>query len=571
MITLPLRQRRVGAERRHGWHSALGVLAFAAGCGGAGATTPDDHPDARPAPPLTPAEPAPEPVPIRRLTTAEYTASTSDLFPGMALPEVSLLPDTRVLGFLNVSSAQTGNLVWAEQYEAAAQKIAETVTADPIALVGCDATSVGEVACAQPYVFGLAKRAYRRPLDEAEKDRLWSLFLDPENGDYPSRLALTVAAVLVSPKFLFRPEVGRPTQGTPDKSPALTPWEVATRLSYLINGSIPDTALAAAADQDQLSTPSQIGDQARRLLALPRSQDNLVKMHEMWLRIDSVGSLARDAAKYPGFTSGLALAMAQESRLFLHEVMFRQEGTFADLLQAPYTFANAELAALYGVPAPATDWDRIELDPEQRSGLLTEPALLATLAKDVSDEGGTPIGTSIYRGKFVLEQLLCRTVVAPTPDIVAQFPPQDWTKTTREASEAHRVSPVCAGCHASLDPLGLPFEHYDALGQWRDTDRGMPIDASGSVVVTDTNQNTTQIAFDGVPALSRIVATLPETRACYVSQWYRFATGKLNADEDQVYIGWLANRFTGDKKLVDLLIDLVTSDGFRHLSMRSAP
>jgi hypothetical protein len=515
--------------------------------------------------------PAPEIVPIRRLTNAEYAASVADLFPGQQLPPVSFVSDVRVLGFLNISSSQSGSQVRMEQYEAAALEIAQAVTADPTVLTGCDVAAAGEAPCAQPYLYGLARRAYRRPLTTAEKDALWGLFLTPENGDYASRLTMAVAAVILSPKFLFRPEWGDPDHTLRPNVVTLTPWETATRLAYFITGSLPDPDLAAAADANQLGTPAAVAIQARRLLELPRSRENLVQMHEMWMRIDSAGSLTRDPAKYPRFTAGLAGAMAEETHRFLQDVMFEHQGTFSDLLTAPYTFGNAEIAALYGVPAPATAWGRIDLDPAKRSGLLTQPSLLATLAKDVSNEGGTPIGTSVARGKFVLEQVLCRSVPPPSPEIVAMFPPQDWTKTTRQASELHRVSAVCAGCHDTMDPLGLPFEHYDALGQWRDMDRDMPIDATGSIVTSDANGVSTTISFDGAPALSRVVAELPEARACYVSQLFRFSTGKLNGDSDKPYIDYLANRFTADRALVDVVVDLVTSDSFRQFNTGDRP
>ena len=513
------------------------------------------------------AGPTPEPVPIRRLTNPEYASSVADLFPTFQLPELSFVPDVRVLGFLNVSSSQTGNLVRMEQYETAALKVGQLVTADPTALTGCDAASAGEMACAQPYLYDLARRAYRRPLTSAEKDALWALFSLPDNGDYGSRLSMAIAAVLLSPKFLFRPELGDPRQSVRTNILALTPWEMATRLSYFLTGSLPDGELAAAADGDHLRSPTELATQARRLLALPQSQANLVHMHEMWLRVDSVGSVARDPKKYPTFTSGLALAMSQETRLFLADVIFARPGTFADLLTAPYTYANASIAAVYRVPPPTNDWDRIDLDPSQRGGFLTQPSLLTTLAKDVSNEGGTPIGTSVARGKFVLEQLLCRSVIPPSPEIVAMFPQQDWTVTTRQASAQHRVSPVCASCHSAIDPLGLPFEHYDALGQWRDTDRNMPIDASGSIVTTGADGAPVTVSFDGVQELSRTIATLPEARACYVSQWYRFSTGKLNGQSDRPYIDWLTTKLTSDKALADLVVDLVTSNGFRQLNI----
>jgi hypothetical protein len=504
-------------------------------------------------------DPGPQVVPIRRLTNDEYVASTNDLFPGYTLPSVTFINDTKVLNFVNISSSQVGSRVRMEQYEGAAQAIAQAVTADPTALTGCDASAMGELACAQPYLFDLARRAYRRPVTDDEKTALWALEQNPDGGDYQTRLGMAVEGVLLSPKFIFRPEIGDPAHVPAPGVLALTPWEIATRLSYFLKGSLPDAELAASADSGKLASVDEIRAQAQRLLGDTATQQNLAHFHELWLGTDTISAQTRPA--FPSFTPGLAVAMGHETRAFVQNVMFAQQGTFSDLMLSSYSFGDSQIAAFYGVPAPANDWDRIELDPTQRSGLLTMPSVLAVHAKDPSDNGGTPVGTPVQRGKFVLQQILCRTVQPPTADVMAMFPMQDYTLTARQASEAHRVSAICAGCHDQLDPLGLPFEHYDATGAWRDTDRGMPIDATGSL--TDANGNA--IAFDGVPALAKLVTQMPETRSCYTQFWYQFITGKLVADADQPYIQWLAQNFSSDKKLVDLVVDMVSTNSFRQL------
>jgi hypothetical protein len=333
----------------------------------------------------------------------------------------------------------------------------------------------------------------------------------------------------------------------------LTPWELAARLSYLLTGSTPDAQLTAAADGDHLRTTADVKAQALRLMQAPRSQANLVKMHEEWLGIDTVSALTKNTYAFPKFTPLLAVEMGQETRAFVQNVMFTQQGTFNDLMTAPYSFGNADIAAFYGVAKPATDWSRIDLNPAQRAGLLTQPSLLATLAKDQVQD----LGTAIRRGKFVLQQILCRNVVSPSPEVVALFPgPLDLTKTARQQAAVHETSSVCAGCHTSIDALGLPFEHYDLIGQWRDNDRGMPLDVTGKI---------DNITFDGVPDMARKLAAMPESRACYVQQWFQFSMGKLRGDTDQAYLDWLAAQLTSDKKLVDLVVDLVTSAGFRQL------
>ncbi len=158
--------------------------------------------------------------------------------------------------------------------------------------------------------------------------------------------------------------------------------------------------------------------------------------------------------------------MGQETATFLKNVLFKNPGTFTDLFTANYTFANADLAAFYGVAPPANDWDTVQLDPSQRSGILTQASLLATMAKDNQTD-------PVRRGKFILNQILCQTIPSPTPAIVALFQPMDTSQTMRVQFEQHRDDPVCATCHSLIDPLGLPFEHYDGTGAWRDTDRGM--------------------------------------------------------------------------------------------------
>jgi len=522
------------------------------------------------------APPPPQAVPIRRLTNLEYAASTADLFPGFTLPAPTFIADGKIFGFVNISSSQTGSRVRMEQYEAAAQTIAagdnqtpqvwKGVTADPKILTGCDVAAMSETACAQPYLYDLAKRAYRRPLTGDEKTALWALFQSPAGGgDYKTRLALAIEGILISPNFLFRPEIGDPQQVVTAGILRLTPWEIATRLSYLINGSIPDPQLTAAADGNQLASRDQIAAHATRLLALGDSQFNVARMHEEWLGIDTVSALTKDPVAFPTFTPLLAVEMARETRAFITNVMFQQNGTFNDLLLSTYTFGNADIAAFYGVPAPATDWGRIDLPPTQRIGLLTQPSLMATLAKDGT--GGAPqdLGTTIRRGKFVLQQLLCRTVTPPSPEILAMFPgPLHTELTARDQAKQHEAVAVCASCHSAIDPLGLPFEHFDMIGRWRDTDRGMPIDQSG--VLSDAD-GSNQVKFDGVPGLAQLITQRAETRACYVQQWFQFATGKLKTPDDTAYIDWLTGRLAPDKKLVDFVVDMVTSDSFGQLKV----
>lgn len=532
-----------------------------------------------------PGGPGPTALPIRRLTNAEYAQSIRDLFTQQVKPDgtiygafdvpaPSFIPDNKVLGFLNLSSSQNASQVLMEQYEGAAQLVAigdnqtpqmwKGVTSDPTTLTGCNVATKSELACAQPYLYDLAKRAYRRNLTDTEKTALWTLFSNPAGGAYPARLAMAIEGILISPNFIFRPELGDATKTISPGIASLTPWELANRLSFFINGSIPDAPLTASADSGALSNVAEVRAQAQRLLAMPRSQTNLVKMHEEWLGIDTINALTKNSSAFPNFTSTLAAEMGQETRTFIQTIMFTQNGTFNDLLLSPYTFGNSDIAKFYGVTAPSSDptvWSKLDLNPAQRMGLLTQPSLMATLAKDSPVQD---LGTAIRRGKFVLQQILCRSVPEPSAALTATFQPLDLSATTRAQAKTHETSPVCAGCHTAIDPLGLPFEKYDMVGQWREMDKGMAIDVSGQIL--DAN-NANPVAFNGIPDLAKLVAQMPETRACYLQQWFQFATGKLIAAPDQPYLDWLASNFTPTQKLVDLVVNLVTSDSFRQLKV----
>ena len=502
------------------------------------------------------AGPAPQTVPIRRLTNAEYTASVADLFPGYTLPEITFVPDPKVLGFVNLSSSQTGSLVRMEQYESAAFSISQTVAADPTTLTGCDAAAQDETSCVGPYLDDFGKRAYRRPLTATERSGLLALLAaNADTIDYPTRLAMVVQAVLLSPKFLFRPEIGDRAHATAQGIP-LTSWEMATRLSYFLTGTIPDAELAGAADADLLREPDAVLKQARRLLTTPRAQTQLVKFHMMWLGTDTVSALAKEEHAFPDFNPLLAYYMAKETDTFLRRTLFDFRGTYAQLLLSPNAYLNGPLADFYGVAAPAKDWDPVQMDPNKRVGLLTQASLLATMAKqDRTDP--------VRRGKFVLNQILCRNVNPPSPEIVAMFKPLDLSKTAREQFTDHRTNAVCASCHNTLDPLGLPFEHYDGIGRWRDDDRGQAIDATGQIV----DDAGVVHDFDGIPQMAELLSNIDTGRACYAQEWMRFADGRLTSDSaDKPYIDWLMTHFTRNTAVLDMVGAMVRSDSFRYVA-----
>ena len=359
--------------------------------------------------------------------------------------------------------------------------------------------------------------------------------------DYKTRLAIVVQAVLLSPKFLFRPEIGdRAMAG--ERGVPLTSWEVASRLSFFLTGSIPDAELAGAAEAGTLTSPDEIGNQTRRLLALPRAQTQLVRSTTSgWGRTPS-RRWPRTRKAFPNFTPLTAFGFAKETD-HVHAQRVVQAGRqLRDLMLADYTFANGPLAGFYGVAAPATDWDRVELDPQQRVGLLTQAALLATMAKqDRTDP--------VRRGKFVLERILCRSresaVAGDRRDVQAAGPEQDGARAVTCSTPPN---PECATCHKVLDPLGLPFEHYDSIGRWLNDDRGMAIDASGEHRRARVQRRARAGADAGRDAGGARLLR---------GEWLRFSQGKLKSDADQANVDWLMTRFSRDTRVVDLVVAIV--------------
>ena len=224
-----------------------------------------------------------------------------------------------------------------------------------------------------------------------------------------------------------------------------------------------------------------------------------------------------------------------------------------------HTYVNGPLAEFYGVQGPDGQRRRLgpraSSNPSQRVGLLTQASLLATMAKEDRTD-------PVRRGKFILNQILCRTVQPPPPEIVAMFKPLDLSKTAREQFTEHRTNEVCASCHNTIDPLGLPFEHYDGIGQWRDDDRGMEIDATGR----------SRRATDRAPVRRRARRwrgcwpTCPTRAPATWRSGCASPKGKLNSDADKAYIDWLMTRFTRNTRIIDLVAAIVGSDTFRYLA-----
>ncbi|MFT3765236.1 MAG: DUF1592 domain-containing protein [Minicystis sp.] len=453
---------------------------------------------------------------LRRLSRAEYDRTVDDLFGFTQNNGASFTADTVVEGYDNNADALLVTPLLAEQLRKAAEAIAATALAEKPGIVPCPLTS-GDAACATKLIETFGKRAYRRPVDAGESARLGSLFTKVSAAEgFAAGIEAVIAAMLQSPSFLYRTELGA-HQGKGEYR--LTGWEVASELSYLLWGTMPDDALFTAAESGALDTPAGIAKEVDRLLADPRSDEIVARFVEAWLGLDRLANVPKDATVYPTFDAAIRDAMKGELTRFVRGVVRDGTGSLKELFTTRTTYVNDTLADFYGLPKPGSPADaegyhETSLEGTGRGGLITLGAVLATFAHPNES-------SPIHRGKFVRERLLCQPLQPPPPSVNASPPPFDPTLTTRERFAAHAKNEPCKSCHQLIDPIGFGFEHFDGVGRHRADDNGLPIDASGEIL----NSAHTDGAFDGTDALAEKLAESVDVRACFARQWIRFGYG----------------------------------------------
>lgn len=489
---------------------------------------------------------------LRRLSRAEYDATVTDLVGIPSTWGAAFGADTVVNGFDNNASALVVSPLLADQARRAAEEIAEAAFQSPAKLLPCD-PATGDAACAAAFVNAFGKRAFRRPLDAADSARYMALYttVAAEDG-FLEGTKTVLTAMLQSPYFLYRTEIGGPAAEGVVK---LTPHEIASELSYLFWGTLPDAELFAAADAGKLSTPDEIASQAQRLLDDPRSDAVLDRFVEQWLLVGNIVNVPKDATLYPGFTPAIRAAMRDEIRAVYRKVLRSEAPTLPGLLTTDKTYVSPDLAVFYGVSGGAPGPDglvSVDLSGTERTGILAQGSVLATHAHPNDS-------SPIHRGKLVRTRLLCQKLPPPPAGFNVQPPPLDPTLTTRERYIAHSTVEPCKSCHQLMDPIGFGFERFDGVGRYRTEENGKPIDASGEIVSSPHSDGT----FDGVSGLTDRLSQSPDTGACYSLQWLRFAYGIEEGVETQCLADDVAKGFEADGQRLDtLLVRLVKTAHF---------
>jgi hypothetical protein len=505
---------------------------------------------------------------IRRLSHSQYNNTVRDLLGDETRPADRFPQEDYVNGFKNQSAAQDIPPLLAEAYDAAAAKLARTAFRtidDAVPLLGCRPASPQDRQCVSTFIRSFGAKAFRRPLTEGETERYVSLVLrvSQRSGRFEAGAQLAAEAILQSPKFLFLIERG---PQSPSKD-----YEIANRLSYFLWDTMPDAGLYRSAAAGELSTADGLNKSIRRMIADPRVHQSVDQFVEQWLRFDLVLNAVRDRATYPQFTPELALAMTEETRRLIQDIV-ENNRDFTGIFSAPYGFLNSELASLYDLPAPATEFARVEFPAgSDRAGILGQATFLALTSK--------PGETSpTIRGFFVREHFLCERVPDPPPGTNSTLPPlaQAKPQTNRERLQEHVINAACAGCHTLMDPVGFGLEKFDAIGKRREkqTITFLPDrhDRNGKPVVIELPLDTTGVVrgmpgseFSNPKQLGSLLGASPKCQECIVKQLFRYAFGRRETSSDRPMIkeafeNFRASRFNFKELMMYLAVSLVRQE-----------
>ena len=373
-----------------------------------------------------------------------------------------------------------------------------------------------ERACAEEILLSLARRAYRRPVTGEDLDDLWPFFeTGRQEADFDRGIQRALERLLVSPQFLFRIE-REPADAAPGDAYRISDLELASRLSFFLWSSVPDDALLDDAVDGRLGDAAVLEQQVRRMLRDPRAGALVTNFAWQWLFLGDVALKEPDPLVFRHFDETLRHAFERETELFLGSV-FGEDRSVLDLIDADYTFLNERLADHYGIPnVSGSDFRRVPLPPgSRRGGLLGQGSILTLTSYSTRT-------SPVLRGKFVLDNLLASPPPPPPPDVPAlttRNQESGAVLSIRDAMVRHRANPACAGCHATMDPIGFALENFDAVGRWRDTDAGDPVDASGAFPGGRS--------FEGVDGLKGVLLEQPELFVnALTERLLMFATGR---------------------------------------------
>jgi hypothetical protein len=530
----------VGQNGPHGSGSGTGTGGPATGSGGSGPGVPDSIGWSTRFP---------------RLSHPQWESTVQDLF-RLAAPSglsKAFSPDPTTRFDTNVEQRKVSSNLWLD-YQTAAEAMAKQIVSDPakLAKILPPNPPADVVERGRAFLTDFGTRAFRRPLTQAELDAYLAVFQKGAQligGDpFTSGMELLIRAILQSPQFIYRIEGS--TQVTDGKIP-LSGYEVASRLSYALWNTMPSDPLFAAAASGELDVPAGVEKWARTMLDDPRAAQTILGFHEQLFHVSSYGTVAKDPAKFPTFTPDLEPLLQQEAHLFFDDVANQRGGGIAELLTRPVTFVNDRTAPFYGLAATyGPTMTRVDLDGAKRAGILTQIGFL-------SKNGGLTQSDPIHRGVLINFNLLC-IELNPPPNGVPPLPAQQPGQTNRQRIEAH-TNTCGKGCHdVVINPIGFAFEHYDAIGAWRDQDNGQPIDAKATYLLDGQ-----PVTYDGALELSALLAKSPTVHQCYASNWLEYALGRAPVAGEANAVKTVADASALGASATELLAKITALDAFR--------
>jgi hypothetical protein len=497
-------------------------------------------------------KPDPGRVTMRRLNRREYNNTIRDLAGVDFRPADGFPADDTGYGFDNIGDVLALSPLLVEKYLAAAEQIVDKAMIENHRIIPYPSTPAHRALLAKETINRFADRAFRRPASRDEVLCVYGLYQKTETSGATFEQAIRVAltAILVSPNFLFRIEIDKPSDGQ-DGSRDLNEFELASRLSYFLWSSMPDDELFDAARIRTLKQTDHLTKQVGRMLDDPKSSALVESFAVQWLQLGKLGMRASDTDRFPQFTPELRDDMRRETELFFQAVM-REDRPITDLLDADFTFVNERLAKHYGIDSvQGNEFRRVNVSSDTRGGILTHASVL-TLTSN-------PTRTSpVKRGKWVLETLL-GTPPPPPPPGVPEVPGEsegELVGPLRQRLEQHRTASACSVCHSRIDPLGFGLENYDAIGRWRTHDALAPVDASGTL--PDGR------SFNGPGELKELLISHRDDFARALGEkMLTYALGRGLAASDRLAIDKIVARVKdNDYRFKSLVLAIVLSEPF---------
>jgi hypothetical protein len=545
--------------------------------------------------------------PVRRISRAEYNNMVRDLLADTTQPASKFVSESPLAVGVNfLANTCTGvgasDTYIPQQYLEAAEALAQTAVADTNSLtnmlalsgVNSSCTTQGD-ACAQAFINAFANRAFRGQFDSVEGTNLFKNVYTPVQTqfDFATGIQAVITSVLTSPRFLYVLEFGR--TGAAGKVVALSPFELATRLSLFLWRSLPDAPLLQAAASDQLSTTDELKAQAVRMLAVKdgaghlEAQGALDDFVTQWMELENAGSVTRDS-QYTAWNSSTSLSseLRGETIATFHSTVLQDNASLTALLTSPQSYMNNDVKGFYTTPvtsklaaqANCTDTSiegacftkqLVSTSSNPRAGILTQAIVLAA-------QSHTTFPSPTLRGKLVREQLLCDPVYPPPAGLNIPPPPTTIAanQTVKDKYAAHeQTNTVCAGCHTLMDKIGDGFAVYDATGSYQTTEiDGQPggpfpaLDPSGQVDSAGAGEFTTSFT-DPVDLVTKL-ANAAQVQQCFALQEFRYALGRVENQSDACSVKQIAQAFSSSQlNIQQLLLAIVQTDAFRYRTVEN--